>query len=310
MDKQTGERNKSKMIPEGHREIVHASMIAIEEVFNNQGAKQWKIDVELQGNLSLTKQNGFPFKWSTYAVTLGKGNNGYNYPLASECPDVFQEYYDDVIDIETHNRSEAVRKKELPKKEFSPKPLTLYMGRGDMIPKQAEKFDKMSQVEKDEWLAENEESWTYRWKIMLPYFDQEGKAVQESRPPVQESRPPVETVAEQETMSALHSTSEVEEEPQEIDELDKMKNRINEQQMFIMRQSSTGYGASILSDAERNIPCVDCKIELLSRYANSILDSILLGQTPPYIKNHQHPDQETDEETQDLLDQAEEDMEK
>ena len=41
-----------------------------------------------------------------------------------------------------------------------------------------------------------------------------------------------------------------------------------------------------------------------------ILDSILLGQTPPYIKNHQHPDQETDEETQDLLDQAEEDMEK
>ena len=300
MDKQTGERNKSKMIPEGHREIVHASMIAIEEVFNNQGAKQWKIDVELQGNLSLTKQNGFPFKWSTYAVTLGKGNNGYNYPLASECPDVFQEYYDDVIDIETHNRSEAVRKKELPKKEFSPKPLTLYMGRGDMIPKQAEKFDKMSQVEKDEWLAENEESWTYRWKIMLPYFDQEGKAVQESRPPVQESRPPVETVAEQETMSALHSTSEVEEEPQEIDELDKMKNRINEQQMFIMRQSSTGYGASILSDAERNIPCVDCKIELLSRYANSILDSILLGQTPPYIKNHQHPDQETAEETQDL----------
>ena len=65
MDKQTGERNKSKMIPEGHREIVHASMIAIEEVVNNQGAKQWKIDVELQGNLSLTKQNGFPFKWST-----------------------------------------------------------------------------------------------------------------------------------------------------------------------------------------------------------------------------------------------------
>jgi len=289
------------MIPEGHREIVHASMIAIEEEFNNDGAKQWKISAELQGNLSLTKQNGFPFKWSTFPVTLGKNNNGYNYPLASECPDVFQEYYDDVIAIEKHNRSEAVRKKELPKKEFSPKPLTLYMGRGDMIPKQAEKFEKMSQVEKDEWLVGNEESWTYRWKIMLPYFDQEGKAVQESRPPV-------ETVAEQETMSALHNPSGVEEEPEEIDELDKMKNRINEQQMFIMRQSSTGYGASILSDAERNIPCVDCKIELLHRYADSILDSILLGDVPPYIKGHEHPDEETDQETQDLLDQAEEDM--
>lgn len=302
MDRQTGERGKDKLIPVNHREIVHASMIAIEEEFNNDGVKQWKISAELKGDLSLTKQNGFPFRWSSFAVILGKSNNGFNYPLASECPDVFQEYYDEVIDIEKYNRSEDVRKNKLPKKEFTPKPLTLYMGRGDMIPKQAEKFEKLNEVEKDKWLAENEESWTYRWKIMSPYFDQEGKAVQESRPPV-------ETIAEQETMSALHNASEVEEEPEEIDELEKIKARINEQQIFIMTQSSTGYGASIFSDAERNIPCVDCKIELLSRYTNSILDSILLGQTPPYIKNHQHPDQETDEEIQGLLDQAEEDME-
>ena len=299
------------MIPEGHREIVHASMIAIEEVFNNQGAKQWKIDVELQGNLSLTKQNGFPFKWSTYPVTLGKNNNGYNYPLASECPDVFQEYYDDVIAIETHNRSEAVRKKELPKKEFSPKPLTLYMGRGDMIPKQAEKFEKMSQVEKDEWLAGNEESWTYRWKIMLPYFDQEGKAVQESRPPV-------ETVAEQETMSALHNASEVEEEPEEIEKklqyLVMTKDNLDPNQARIMRQSALHYAMLSLSEEEKSISTqypTQNKVEyIIENYAKPFFDYYLLGDVPPHIKDHQPVEatEETDQETQDLLDQAEEDM--
>ena len=277
MDRQTGERVKDKLIPVNHREIVHATIDSIEATMGKdmQGQytiPQWKIGATFQGEPSIKKPDGSSYKWSTYVQTLGKSKKNWGYPAQNECPEIFKEYAQE------------------PHKHL-PAPVTLYVGRGD-------KKDKNESIP-DEQL---QNAWDYHWYLLPPYFDREGKAVQESRPPV-------ETVAEQETMSALHSTSEVEEEPQEIDELDKMKNRINEQQMFIMRQSSTGYGASILSDAERNIPCVDCKIELLSRYANSILDSILLGQTPPYIKNHQHPDQETDEEIQGLLDQAEEDME-
>ena len=238
--------------------------------------------------------------WSLYPVRVGKSKTGGDYPTVDECPEIFKKYNQMDMNNEFKPIVDKAVKKDKPKPElFKTLPSCLIKwAKGELKPEFAEKTD----------LPE----WAWNRYLVDPFFD---VGTNDEKPVGKLST---------ETTYTKYDFSQTETEDQDVEEedvddykkLQYLKDDLDSNQQRIMRQSAIHYAVLSLSEEEKSISTqypTQNKVEyIIENYAKPFFDYYLLNDVPPYIKDHQPieaTEETNDTETQQLLDQAEEEME-